>query len=55
MEKTLDHAGIHRNMETVFQLENFRIFADDFRPVPGGKHRKVIGMHRKIFGKDGDE
>jgi hypothetical protein len=34
-------------MEAVFPRENFRIFSDDFRPVPAGKHMKLIGIHRK--------
>ena len=38
-----EHTGSHRIMEAVFRPENFRIFPGDFRPVPGGKHRKVIG------------
>ena len=37
-------------MEAVFHPENFRIFSGDFRPVPSGKHRKVIRMHRKKSG-----
>jgi len=24
---------------------NFRIFSDDFRPVPEGKHRKLAGIN----------
>ncbi len=34
-------------MEAVFPLENFRIFSDDFRLVPAGKHRELAGIHRK--------
>ena len=43
-------AGKHRNVEAVFQPENFRIFSDDFRPVPAGKHRELIGIHRELIG-----
>ena len=32
-----EYTGSHRNMEAVFRPENFRIFSDNFRPVPGGK------------------
>ena len=45
-----EYTGSHRNMEAAFQPENFRTFSGDLRPVPGGKHRKVIGMHRKKSG-----
>ena len=45
-----EYTGSHRNMEAVFRPENFRIFSGDFRQVPGWKHRKVIGMHRKKSG-----
>jgi hypothetical protein len=38
-------------VEAVFQTENFRIFSDDFRSVPIGKHRKLIGIHRKKSGQ----
>ncbi len=34
-------------MEAVFRPENFRIFSDNFRLVPAGKHRKSTGIHRK--------
>jgi hypothetical protein len=34
-------------VEAVFPPENFRIFSDDFRLVPAGKHRKLAGIHRK--------
>ena len=45
-----EYTGSHRNMEAVFRAGKFRIFSGDFRPVPGGKHRKVIGMYRKKSG-----
>ena len=45
-----EYTGSHRNMEAVFRPENIRIFSGDIRPVSGGKHRKVIGMHRKKSG-----
>ena len=45
-----EYTGSHRNMEAVFQPENFRIFSGDFRAVPDGKHRKMIGMRRKKSG-----
>jgi hypothetical protein len=38
-------------VEAVFPPENFRIFSDDFRPVPAGKHRKSTGIHRKKSNK----
>jgi hypothetical protein len=38
-------------MEAVFLPEIFRIFSDDFRPVPAGKNRKLIGIHRKKSNK----
>jgi hypothetical protein len=38
-------------MEAVFCPEIFRIFSDNFRPVPAGKHRKLAGIHRKKFGR----
>jgi hypothetical protein len=41
----------HWNVEAVFPLKIFRIFSDDFRPVPVGKHRKMTGIHRKNFNK----
>ena len=34
-------------MAAVFPPEIFRIFSDDFRLVPAGKHRKLTGIHRK--------
>ena len=34
-------------MEALFPPEIFRIFSDDFRPVPAGKYRKLTGIHRK--------
>jgi len=34
-------------VEAVFPPENFRIFSDDFRPVPAGKHGKLTGIHWK--------
>jgi hypothetical protein len=38
-------------VEAVFSPENFRIFSDDFRPFPAGKHRKLTGIHRKKSNK----
>jgi hypothetical protein len=38
-------------VEAVFPPEIFRIFSDDFRPVPAGKHRKSTGIHRKKSNK----
>jgi hypothetical protein len=38
-------------VEAVFQPENFRIFSDDFRAVPAGKHGKLTGIHWKKSGK----
>jgi hypothetical protein len=38
-------------VEAVFPPENFRIFSDDFRPVPAGKRRKLTGIHRKKSNK----
>ncbi len=32
-------------------IGNFRIFSDDFRPVPAGKHRKLTGICRKKSGR----
>jgi hypothetical protein len=32
-------------VEAVFPPEIFRIFSDDFRPVPARKHRKLTGIH----------
>jgi hypothetical protein len=37
-------------VEAVFLPENFRIFPNDFRPFPAGKHRKLRGIHRKKYG-----
>ena len=37
----------HRKMEAVFQPEFSRIFSNDFRPFPTGKHRELAGIHRK--------
>ncbi len=34
-------------VEAVLRPENFRIFSNDFRPVPVGKHRKLIETYRK--------
>ncbi len=36
--------GNRWNVEAVFQPENFRIFSDDFRTVPAGKHGKLTGI-----------
>jgi hypothetical protein len=36
--------GNRWNVEAVFSSEIFRIFSDDFRPVPAGKHRKLTGI-----------
>ncbi len=38
-------------VEAVFRPGNFRIFSDDFRPVPAEKHRKLTGIHRKKSGQ----
>ncbi len=38
-------------MEAVFLPEIFRIFSDDFRPVPAGKHGKLTRIHRKKSNK----
>ncbi len=35
------------NVEAIFSPEICRIFSDDFRPVPVGKHRNLTGIHRK--------
>jgi len=43
--------GNHWNVEAVFPPEIFRIFSDDFRPVPAGKHGKLTGIHRKKSNK----
>ncbi len=37
----------HRKMEAVFQPEFSRIFSNDLRPFPTGKHRELAGIHRK--------
>jgi hypothetical protein len=42
-----ESTGNRWNVEAVFPPETFRIFSDDFRPVPAGKHRKSTGIHRK--------
>ncbi len=34
-------------MEAVFPPKTFRIFSDDFRPIPAGKLRELTGIHRK--------
>jgi hypothetical protein len=34
-------------VEAVFRPENFRIFSNDFRSVPAGKHRDLTGIYRK--------
>jgi hypothetical protein len=34
-------------MEAVFHPELSRIFSDDFRPFPTGKHRELAGIRRK--------
>ncbi len=34
-------------VEAVFRPEIFRIFSNDFRSVPVGKHRRLVGIHRK--------
>ena len=34
-------------METVCRSEIFGIFSNDFRPIPGGKRREAVGMHRE--------
>jgi len=36
-------------MEAVLPSEIFRIFSDNFRPVPAGKHGKLTGIQRKKF------
>ncbi len=36
--------------EAVFQSD-FLAFSDDFRSIPAGKHRKLIGIHRKKSGQ----
>jgi hypothetical protein len=38
-------------VEAVFPPEIFRIFSDNFRPVPAGKHGKLTGIHRKKSNK----
>jgi hypothetical protein len=42
-----ESTGNRWNVEVVFPPENFRLFPDDFRPVPAGKHRKLTRIHRK--------
>jgi len=42
-----ESTGNRWNMEAVFPAENFRIFSDDFRPIPAGKLRELTGIHRK--------
>jgi dUTPase len=34
-------------VEAVFRPEIFRIFSNAFRPVPVGKHRRLVGIYRK--------
>jgi hypothetical protein len=46
-----ESTGNRWNVEAVFPTEIFRIFSDDFRPVPAGKHRKFTGIHRKKSNK----
>jgi hypothetical protein len=46
-----ESTGNRWNVEAVFPPENFRIFSDDFRTVPAGKHRKLTGIHRKKSNK----
>jgi hypothetical protein len=38
-------------VEAVFQAEICRIFSDDFRPAPTGKHTKLTGIHWKKSGQ----
>jgi hypothetical protein len=38
---------MHQKMEAVFQPKFSRIFSNDFRPFPTGKHRELAGIHRK--------
>jgi hypothetical protein len=38
-------------VEAVFPPEIFRIFSDNFRPVPARKHRKFTGIHWKKSNK----
>ncbi len=46
-----ESTGNHRNVEAVFPPEIFRIFSDDFQPVPAGKPRKLTRIHRKKSSK----
>jgi hypothetical protein len=46
-----ESTGNRWNVEAVFPPEIFRIFSDDFLPVPAGKHRKLTGIHRKKSNK----
>jgi hypothetical protein len=34
-------------VEPVFRPEIFRIFSNAFSPVPAGKHKKLVGIHRE--------
>jgi len=43
--------GNHWNVEAVFPTEIFRIFSDDFRPVPAGEYGKLTGIHWKKSNK----
>jgi hypothetical protein len=38
-------------MEAIFRPETFRTFSDDFRPIPIGRHRKLIGIRLKKSGQ----
>jgi len=38
-------------VEGVFTPEIFRIFSDNFQPVPAGKHGKLTGIHWKKSNK----
>ena len=42
-----EYARSHRNMEAVFRPENFGFFPVVSDQFLAGKHRKVIGIHRK--------
>jgi hypothetical protein len=46
-----ESTGNRWNVEAVFPSENFRIFSDDFRPVPAEKRRKLTGIHGKKSNK----
>lgn len=37
----------HWKVEALFQSELSRIFSDDFRSFPTGKHMELAGIHRK--------